>query len=321
MKGALQRLTLVTSKLFSKRSFNHSVLQSIGGQTLSSQFHQFNRSFSVATDKIEGWNSDGTRILSLNDLHNLPGAKKTRKRVGRGRGSGRGKLSGRGHQKARNKPRGYEGGQTPIYKRLPKIGFHNFTKRKWSVIKLDRIQDMLDQGRLVPHPDKFITIRDLMVCGVLTSPKEGVKIVGFSDPTAKISHPIHLEVNKASKPAIAEIEAAGGTVTCCHMTPLSLRAITKPYKFEILPRRARPPPRLMGYYVDANYCGNLNSEIQMRNIKLFGATDSEEMYANEHKQWMDKKRAILKETREKFYAENNISKDVIITSEKYSTEA
>ncbi len=321
MKGVLQRLTLTSSKLLSKRTFHRSGLQSIGGQTLSSQFHQFHRSFSIATDKVKGWNGDGTRILSLNNLHNLPGAKKNRKRVGRGRGSGRGKLSGRGHQKARNKPRGYEGGQTPLYKLLPKIGFHNHYTRKWAVIKLDRIQDMLDQGRLVPHSDKFITIRDLMVCGLLTSPREGVKIVGFDDPTNNISKPIHLEVNKASKSAIAKIEAAGGTVTCCHMTPLSLRAITKPFKFQILPRRARPPPRLMGYYLDANWCGNLNSTIQIRNLKLFGATDSEQMYAEEHKQWMDKKRAILKEAREKFYAENNISKDVIITSEKYSTES
>lgn len=103
------------------------------------------------------------RILTLNNLENIPGAKKKRKRVGRGRGSGLGKMSGRGHQKARSVPRGYEGGQTTMVKRLPKIGFHNSSSRYIEPVSLSTIQDMITMGRLRPKPNDFTTIRDLYV--------------------------------------------------------------------------------------------------------------------------------------------------------------
>ena len=249
------------------------------------------------------------KLLSMNDLHNIPGSKKLRKRVGRGKGSGLGKTSGRGHQKARNKPRGYEGGQTSFYKRLPKIGFHNPNHQKIEIVKLNTLQDLIDTKKLVPDTSKFTTIRDFMVSGVISNFKEGVHLLGSSFNGTKLTTPLHLEVNKASKEAIKAVEEAGGTVTCVHLTPLSLRALVKPYKFDILPRRSRPPPRLMAYYLDSTNCGYLSPAIQKRNLELFGAPTSEEYYQKEHENWMNVKRIALKKERQVLLEnENTMSK-------------
>jgi len=91
-----------------------------------------------------------------------------------------------------------------------------------------------------------------------------------------------LEVSRASEDAIQAVEAAGGTITCVHFNKLALRALLKPYKFDILPRRARPPPKLMNYYLDRTKAGYLSPEVQMRNLKLFGAVTSEEKLREEH---------------------------------------
>jgi large subunit ribosomal protein L15 len=84
-----------------------------------------------------------------------------------------------------------------------------------------------------------------------------------------------LEVAKASKSAIEAVEKAGGTVTCVHFNQLALRALMKPHRFELLPRRARPPPKLMDYYLDGSVRGYLSPEVQERNMKLFGTVTSE----------------------------------------------
>ena len=91
-----------------------------------------------------------------------------------------------------------------------------------------------------------------------------------------------MEVSRASEDAIQAVEAAGGTITCVHFNKLALRALLKPYKFDILPRRARPPPKLMNYYLDRTKAGYLSPEVQMRNLKLFGAVTSEEKLREEH---------------------------------------
>jgi large subunit ribosomal protein L15 len=96
----------------------------------------------------------------------------------------------------------------------------------------------------------------------------------------------------ASKGAIEAVEAAGGTVTSVHLNALALRALIKPYKFELLPKRARPPPKLMGFYLDHTRAGYLSPEIQLRNLKLFGAITSEDRYRKEHGMFMDAKRAV-----------------------------
>jgi hypothetical protein len=113
-----------------------------------------------------------------------------------------------------------------------------------------------------------------------------------TDPQGKsqFKTPIHLEVSFASKHAISAVEAVGGSVTCVYFNELALRALMKPYKFEILPNRARPSPKIINYYLDPSKCGYLSPEIQLRNIKRFGFVTSEERYRQEHEEFMEGKR-------------------------------
>ena len=113
--------------------------------------------------------------------------------------------------------------------------------------------------------------------------------------------PIHLEVSSASAEAIKAVEAAGGTVTCVHFNKLALRALIKPYKFEILPRRARPPPGIVDYYLDRTKAGYLSPEIQTRNLKLFGTVTSEDALKAEHDRFMEAKRRKWREEVTKVY--------------------
>lgn len=103
---------------------------------------------------------------------------------------------------------------------------------------------------------------------------------------------IHLEVSMASSNAIAAVEAAGGTVTTVHFNTLALRALMKPYKFDILPRRARPPPKIMDYYLDRTKSGYLSPEVQQRNLKLFGALTSEDALREDHDKVMRARRKL-----------------------------
>ena len=154
--------------------------------------------------------------------------------------------------------------------------------------------------RLTPKPNELLTMKDLLLSGLFTNPMDGVKILGKVNINRNYIHsvlpywqffikgkenfkvPIHLEVSRASEDAIQAVEAAGGTITCVHFNKLALRALLKPYKFDILPRRARPPPKLMNYYLDRTKAGYLSPEVQMRNLKLFGAVTSEEKLREEH---------------------------------------
>ena len=235
--------------------------------------------------------SSGDRLLVLNDLSNIDEATKKRKRWGRGIGSGRGKNSGFGHQKSRVTPRAFEGGQTPLYRRLPKLGFFNVSSRELQVVNLERIQEFLAMGRLEHKPNGFTTMRDLLEVGLISSVKDGVKLLATGKSQFQV--PVHLEVSCASAEAIKAVEAAGGTVTCAHFNTLALRALVQPLKFDILPRRARPPPRLMGYYLDRTKCGFLSPEIQARNLKLFGAVTSEDASHSEHQAYVQLKRKLL----------------------------
>ena len=109
---------------------------------------------------------------------------------------------------------------------------------------------------------------------------------------------MHLEVSSASESAIAAVEAAGGTVTCVHFNKLALRALINPVKFELLPRRARPPPKSMDFYSDVTKAGYMSPEIQIRNLKMFGSVTSEEALRNEHDKYMDGRRVIYRQERE-----------------------
>ncbi len=105
--------------------------------------------------------------------------------------------------------------------------------------------------------------------------------------------PIHLEVSFASTEAIKAVEAAGGTVTCVHFNKLALRALIKPLKFDILPRRARPSPKIIDYYLDKEKAGYLSPEIQLRNLKLFGSVTSEEQCREDHLKVMHMRRKYI----------------------------
>ena len=149
--------------------------------------------------------------MKLHELAGPPGARKTRKRIGRGIGSGVGKTGGRGGkgQTARSGVRikGFEGGQMPLHRRLPKRGFTN-TKfaRKLNEINLGRVQEAIDAGRL----DAAATIdaAALIKAGILRRAKDGVRLLGGGEIKAKVA----FAVFGASKSAVAAVEQAGGTV-------------------------------------------------------------------------------------------------------------
>jgi large subunit ribosomal protein L15 len=150
--------------------------------------------------------------MKLNELADKEGAVKNRRRVGRGIGSGRGKTCGRGvkGQKSRSGVaiKGYEGGQMPIYRRLPKRGFHNPFKKDYSEINLGLIQNALDNKKL--DGKAVITSKLLQEAGVVKRlRKDGVRLLGGGDFSAKVS----FEVESASGPARDMIEKAGGSLT------------------------------------------------------------------------------------------------------------
>jgi large subunit ribosomal protein L15 len=149
--------------------------------------------------------------MKLNEIRDNPGAVKKRMRVGRGIGSGKGKTAGRGvkGQKARSGVaiKGFEGGQMPIHRRLPKRGFNNIGARDLNEVNVGRIQQAVDAGRLdVSAP---VTIEALVAAGVCSRVRDGVKILGIGELKAKLA----FEVAGASKTARAAIERAGGSVT------------------------------------------------------------------------------------------------------------
>jgi large subunit ribosomal protein L15 len=149
--------------------------------------------------------------MKLNEISDNEGARKGRMRVGRGIGSGKGKTSGRGGkgQTARTGVRikGFEGGQMPLHRRLPKRGFNNIFALDLNVINLDRIQAAIDRGTL--HTNDTLDVEALVRAGVLRRAKDGVRLLGRGE----IKAPVRLSVHGASKSAIAAVEKAGGSVT------------------------------------------------------------------------------------------------------------
>ena len=244
-------------------------------------------------------NASTNSYLAIHNLGPLPGSTKNRKRTGRGVGSGRGKNSGRGHQHSPSTPRGFEGGQTPLYKTLPKIGFRRTDLQlDLQALNLNKVQRWISMGRLkVPpaNPPQMITMRHLVECGLITNPKDGVKLL--SSGGEKLTVPIHLEVSRASASAIESIEKAGGTVTTVHFNKLAYRTLMKPSKFDIFPIRARPNPKMTSYYLNKDKSGYLSPEIQIRNLKTFGYVTSEEKMKDEHAKFMDLRRKIMHEDR------------------------
>ena len=149
--------------------------------------------------------------MKLNEISDREGATHAKKRVGRGIGSGLGKTGGRGvkGQKSRSGVaiKGYEGGQMPIYRRLPKRGFTARNSKDYNVVSLGRIQQAVDAKRL--DAKGTVTVETLRDAGIFKRVRDGVRIVSQGDYSAKLT----FEVAGASKGAVERIEAAGGSVT------------------------------------------------------------------------------------------------------------
>ena len=148
--------------------------------------------------------------MKLNELKDNKGATKARIRVGRGIGSGKGKTCGRGQkcQKSRSgvAVHGFEGGQMPIYRRLPKRGFKNPFAKEYAVVNLDTLQKAVDAGKLFANS---IDLLALMNAGIVSQAKDGLRLLA----RGAITTSINVTVNSASKAAVAAVEKAGGKVS------------------------------------------------------------------------------------------------------------
>jgi large subunit ribosomal protein L15 len=149
--------------------------------------------------------------MKLNELHDNPGATRKKKRVARGPGSGKGKTAGRGikGQKSRSGValNAYEGGQMPLYMRLPKRGFNNIFAKSYAVINLGLLQKFIDAGKIDAAGE--ITEDVLVASGLVRRKLDGVRLLGKGALTAKVT----MSIAGASQSAVEAIEKAGGTIT------------------------------------------------------------------------------------------------------------
>jgi len=149
--------------------------------------------------------------MQLNEITDNKGARKNRKRVGRGIGSGSGKTSGAGvkGQKSRSGVaiKGFEGGQMPLHRRLPKRGFKNIFRKQYQLVNVGRLQKAVDEKKL--DAKKPVDAEALAAAGLIKSVKTGVRLLAKGGLSAKLN----VTVSGASKAAIAAVEAAGGSVT------------------------------------------------------------------------------------------------------------
>ena len=147
--------------------------------------------------------------MKLNELRDNPGAAPKKKRIARGPGSGKGKTAGRGikGQKSRSGVaiNGYEGGQMPLYMRLPKRGFNKPNRKKFAVVNLGTIQKFIDDGKLGLE----ITETELVDSGLVRRKLDGVRVLAKGDFSAKAT----ITVTGASRSAVEAVEKAGGTLT------------------------------------------------------------------------------------------------------------
>ena len=149
--------------------------------------------------------------MKLNELSARPGATKTKRRVGRGIGSGKGKTAGRGNKGQRSRSggslNGFEGGQMPFYRRMPKRGFTNIFRKEYEILNIGQLQKALDDGQL----DAKNTIDEgaLKASRLVRGRSDGVRILAKGELTVALQ----IDVAGASKAAIAAIENAGGKIT------------------------------------------------------------------------------------------------------------
>ncbi len=149
--------------------------------------------------------------MRLNELQPKAGERNVRMRVGRGIGSGKGKTAAKGHkgQKSRSgvSINGFEGGQMPLHRRLPKRGFHNLFRKRFCAVNVGRLQTAVDAGKL--DADKTIDAAALQAAGIVTHLRDGVRLLGQGELKAKLD----IAVSGASKSAAAAIEKTGGKLS------------------------------------------------------------------------------------------------------------
>lgn len=144
--------------------------------------------------------------MKLHELSPAEGSKKAVKRIGRGAGSGQGKTAGKGHKGAKarsgySRQAGFEGGQMPLQRRLPKRGFNNIFRTEYAVVNLAALEDRFEAGATVDA-------ESLKACGLIKKELDGIKVLGNGDITKALT----VKVSAISETAKAKIEAAGGTV-------------------------------------------------------------------------------------------------------------
>ncbi|AXC49381.1 50S ribosomal protein L15 [Paracoccus suum] len=149
--------------------------------------------------------------MKLNELHDNPGANRKKKRVARGPGSGKGKTAGRGIKGQTSRSgvalNGYEGGQMPLYRRLPKRGFNKPNRKDYAVINLGQLQGLVDAGRLEAGTE--LNEDALLAAGVVRRKLDGIRLLAKGELTAALV----LTVAGASKAAVEAVEKAGGRIT------------------------------------------------------------------------------------------------------------
>lgn len=166
--------------------------------------------------------------MKLHELRDNPGATHRRKRVGRGPGSGKGKTAGRGHkgQKSRSGVAlaGFEGGQMPLYQRMPKRGFRNYGQKRHAIVGIGKIQSFIDSGRI--DSSKTIDEATLLASGLVRHIHDGVRILSNGELTSKID----ICVTGASKSVVKLVESAGGTLRILsdEAKPLKSKEDSKP---------------------------------------------------------------------------------------------
>ncbi|CAE7240643.1 rplO [Symbiodinium sp. KB8] len=215
----------------------------------------------------------------LNELRDNPGAKANSRPLGRGPGTGKGKTSGRGHKGRRARSGGsvrlgFEGGQTPLYLRLPKFGFNRKDLQEpLEELTLGRLQLLIDQGRI--DASKRITIADIAKSGAVSRVRHGIKVLGAEHLTATLD----LEVTQVSKGAIEAIEGRGGKIRTVYHGQTYLRYMLNPERWvakgRLPPKNPRPALKRIGYWLNWENRGYLAPEAQLDDIMAARAGQEE----------------------------------------------
>ena len=195
--------------------------------------------------------------MRLNELRDNDGARKARIRVGRGKGSGKGKTGGRGlnGQKSRSGVSlvGFEGGQMPLYRRLPKRGFTNISKIEFDVVNIGRLQSAIEQNKI--DIAKVIDAQAMKDAGLVSGNRNGVRLLGMG----KLSTKLNVEVAGASKTAILAVEKVGGKVVLPKPTKVLLEAREQSAKLHA--KKAT----LKGESTDASAIANVENDSKSAN--------------------------------------------------------